>query len=71
MSVDDVIYLFLLCFCMGFGVVYRKIGDAETKKIVGGALGFTLVVLVSGLHTIHLLINTTINAFLILHGDRK
>lgn len=70
MNLEDIIYVLLLCFSMCFGSYYRRIQNAEVKKIVGTLVGFFLVVVVSGIHTIHLLLTTFINSCLILYGDK-
>lgn len=71
MNLEDIIYLLLLCFSMFFGVFYRKIGDIETKKVVGSFIGLCIVIIVSGYHAIHLMITVLINAGFILYGDKR
>lgn len=71
MNLEDIIYLLLLLFCMVFGAYYRKIENVDTKKNVGTLLGLSIVIIVSGIHTIHLLITTFINAYLILYKNKR
>lgn len=71
MNLEDIIYLLLLFFCIFFGKFYRKIENVDTKRTVGSLVGFVIVVVVSGIHTIHLLISTFVNAFLIIYGDKR
>lgn len=71
MNFEDVIYVIILFFCMIFGVYYRNIKNAETKKVVGSIVGLLIVVMVSRCHTVHLLISTFINGCLILYGDKR
>lgn len=71
MNSEDIIYLLILCFCILFGLFYKRIENAETKKIVGSIIGFCIVVIVSGFHTLHLLVSTLINGCLILYGDKR
>ncbi|XP_074027578.1 membrane bound O-acyltransferase domain containing farjavit [Leptinotarsa decemlineata] len=71
MNLDDMIYLSLLFFSMGLGVYYRKISNVENKKKIGAAVGFLIVFIVSGFHTLHVLISTIINACIILYADKR
>ncbi|CAH1098508.1 unnamed protein product [Psylliodes chrysocephalus] len=71
MNVDDIIYLSLLVFSMGFGLYYRKITNVENKRLLGAGLGFVIAFIVSGFHILHILITTLINACIILFIDKR
>lgn len=71
MNVDDIVYLSLLCFSMGFGFYYRKIQDPEKKKLIGGLIGFVIALIVSGFHILHLIFSTIVGACIILFVDHR
>ncbi|KAH8357001.1 hypothetical protein KR200_011893 [Drosophila serrata] len=53
MSIDDVIYVICLLACIAAGSYVRKITNEEHRKLVSTALGVIVVVIVSGLHSLH------------------
>ncbi|KAH8298330.1 hypothetical protein KR018_005367 [Drosophila ironensis] len=53
MSVDDVIYVICLLGCIGAGSYVKKLTDEGQRKLVSTALGVIVVVIVSGLHSLH------------------
>ncbi|KAH8327883.1 hypothetical protein KR067_001318 [Drosophila pandora] len=53
MSIDDVIYVICLLACIGAGSYVKKISDEGQRKLVSTALGVIVVVIVSGLHSLH------------------
>lgn len=67
MSVDDIIYIFLLLGCIGFGYFYRRLdkSNVSRKRWIGSAVGLSLIVIVSGLHTAHILITFSVSALII------
>lgn len=72
MNVDDIIYIFLLLGCIGFGYVYRNYLDSENvsrKRLIGSLVGLSIVIVVSGLHVIHVLFGFAVSAFIILMFD--
>lgn len=71
MELDDVLYLILLFFSIGFGKIYRNIEDKNQRKLVGSAVGFLIVLIVSGIHIIHTFITILLNAVFILYLDKK
>ncbi|RZC27664.1 lysophospholipid acyltransferase 7 [Asbolus verrucosus] len=71
MNVDDVVYLGLLFFSIGFGYYYRQIGDRNVKKNVGTIVGLLITLVVSGFHILHILITVFINACIILYINKK
>lgn len=71
MNVDDIIYLSLLLFSMGFGYYYRPIKDKQTKKWIGTAVGIFIVLVVSGVHILHNVITVIVNSFIILFLDKR
>ncbi|KAJ8913222.1 hypothetical protein NQ315_016165 [Exocentrus adspersus] len=71
MIVEDLIYLSLLLFSMGFGVYYRTIENPDSKKKIGALVGFFIVFIVSGFHSLHVLISTFVNACIILYTDKR
>ncbi|KAJ8945057.1 hypothetical protein NQ314_009324 [Rhamnusium bicolor] len=62
MNREDVVYLCLLLFSMVFGVCYRRIHDVDYKKKTGALVGLLIIFIVSGLHSVHVLITVFINA---------
>lgn len=71
MNSDDIIYLSLLIFSMGFGLYYRKITNPKHKKLLGALVGFLIVVIVSGIHVMHVLITALVNACIILYTNKR
>lgn len=71
MSWEDIIYLFLLFFCIGFGYVYRQIEDLEKRKLVGTVVGLFVIFIVSGFHILHPVVTTLVNALIILYIDKR
>lgn len=71
MSFEDIIYLLLLFFCIGFGYVYRKIENVEQRKLVGTGVGLLVVFIVSGFHVLHSLITTFVNAIIIVFVSKR
>lgn len=71
MKIDDIIYLSLLVASMGFGLYYRTIKNPEKKKLIGAGLGLLIVVIVSGVHALHVIISTAICASIILFTDKR
>lgn len=69
MKLDDIIYLCLLLFCIGFGHFYRKINRIEQKKWIGTIVGIFIVFVVSGFHTFHIVICYVIGVIVILYVD--
>lgn len=66
MDWDDVVYLSLLLFSIGFGYFYKQIKDPQQKKLVGTGIGILVVFIVSGIHIIHPVVCTLINTGIIL-----
>ncbi|KAJ8945254.1 hypothetical protein NQ318_016674 [Aromia moschata] len=71
MNTEDIVYLCLLFFSMGFGIHYRTIQNPDIKRKVGALVGLVIVFVVSGLHAIHPVISTLINACIILYTDKR
>lgn len=71
MEWDDIVYLVVLFSSIGFGYFYRKIQSAEDKKVVGTILGLTIILIVSGLHFIHVVIFTFVNSLIILNISKR
>lgn len=71
MNVDDIIYISLLLFSMGFGYYYRPIKDKNRKKWIGTAAGVLIILLVSGVHIVHNVITVIVNSFIILFLDKR
>lgn len=71
MNIDDIIYLSLLLFSMGFGYYYRPIKYKNQKKWIGTAAGLFIVAAVSGTHYLHHLITVLVNSFIILFLDKR
>lgn len=71
MDYDDIIYLAILLSCIGFGYFYREIKDVNQKKQIGTAVGLLVILLVSGVHIIHILVTFLINAVIILLVSKR
>lgn len=71
MEWDDVVYLILLFFSIGFGFIYRKIEDTEIRKLVGTLVGLGIIVITSGIHILHIFIFTIVNILIILLSNRR
>ncbi|CAG9863117.1 unnamed protein product [Phyllotreta striolata] len=71
MNLEDITYLSLLVFSIIFGLYYRKIDNVENRKILGALVGFTIALIVSGLHVFHLLITVVINACIIILTNKR
>lgn len=68
MNVDDIIYILLLLGCIGFGYVYRQLDheNVSRKRWIGTIVGVSIVIVVSGLHVIHVLFGFAVSALIIL-----
>lgn len=71
MEWDDIIYISLLIFSIGFGHIVRKINHLELKKWICTIVGLLIAYLVSGLHILHPLITTLVGILLIKLGDKR
>jgi lysophospholipid acyltransferase 7 len=68
---DDVIYLLLLLCTIGFGEVLRRFDNANFKQSIATAIGFAVVFIVSGFHTLHCVLTAAVNALIILYVSPK
>jgi lysophospholipid acyltransferase 7 len=71
MESDDIIYLILLLFAVGFGYVLRQIEDPLQRKWASSVVGFMIMVSVSGSHILHPLVCILVNALIIVYMDKK
>lgn len=71
MMTDDIIYLVLLGSCIGFGQFYHKIQNHDEKKWIGTSFGLLIMVMASGLHTVHMLLSYLVTALIIIYFNRK
>ncbi|XP_045138233.1 lysophospholipid acyltransferase 7-like [Portunus trituberculatus] len=71
MKGDDIVYLSLLAASIGFGQVYRRIEDIETKKWIGTVVGIIVTVVVSGWHTLHPLFLTAANILILIYVSKS
>lgn len=71
MKGDDIVYLGLLAASIGFGQVYRRIEDIETKKWIGTVVGIIVTVVVSGWHTLHPLFLTAANILILIYVSKR
>jgi hypothetical protein len=67
----DFIYLGTLVFCIVFGEQLRKFKDVNVRKNVATVLGAAIVFMLSGLHIVHPVFMTLVNAGIILYGNPK
>ncbi|EDV59075.1 lysophospholipid acyltransferase 7 [Drosophila erecta] len=72
MSIDDVIYVICLLACIGAGSYVRKIADEGQRKLVSTALGVVVVVIVSGLHSLHCFVSLALGtaSVLLVHPSK-
>ncbi|CAH1395928.1 unnamed protein product [Nezara viridula] len=68
---DDIVYLILLFGSIGFGSFFRSIKNPKDRQNISSLIGFIIVIIVSGRHTVYPLICTLINALIIKCLDRK
>ncbi|XP_057365709.1 lysophospholipid acyltransferase 7-like [Daphnia carinata] len=68
---DDVIYLLLLLSTIGLGEVIRRFDNAKLKQNVASIIGFAIVFIVSGFHSLHCVLTATVNAFIICFVSPK
>ncbi|XP_046654481.1 lysophospholipid acyltransferase 7-like [Daphnia pulicaria] len=68
---DDVIYLFLLLATIGLGEVLRRFDNANIKQSISTAIGFAIVFIVSGFHTLHCVLTAAVNALIIRYVSPK
>jgi lysophospholipid acyltransferase 7 len=71
MNFDDVVYLSLLFFSIGFGYYYRTIRDKDVKRNVGTLVGLLLTLIVSGIHIVHSFVTVFVNTLIILYIPKK
>ncbi|CAH0393007.1 unnamed protein product [Bemisia tabaci] len=65
MDLDDIIYLSSLLFSIGFGNIFRKIQNKSNKRCLATIVGVVIVLIVCGKHTLHPILCTLINSFII------
>lgn len=65
MEWDDIVYLLLLILSVGLGDFTRRLESAHIKQLVSSSFGVLVVLVVSGWHALHCLIETTVNAIII------
>ncbi|XP_030764555.1 lysophospholipid acyltransferase 7 [Sitophilus oryzae] len=71
MNFDDYVYLFFLVFSIGFGLFYRQLPDAQSKRKIGALVGFSIVLIVSRLHILHILLTIFVNSLIILYFSKR
>jgi lysophospholipid acyltransferase 7 len=71
MNFDDIVYLSLLFFSIGFGYYYRTIRDKDVKRNVGTLVGLLLTLIVSGVHIVHSFVTVFVNTLIILYVPKK
>lgn len=71
MPIEDVIYLALLLGCIGFGSIYRRMDNERVnrKRWIGSAVGFLLIVIVSGYHVFHVMLTFAVSTLIVLAFD--
>lgn len=68
---DDVIYFLLLLTTIGLGEVIRRFDNAKLKQNFASIIGFAIVFIVSGFHSLHCVLTTAVNAFIICFFSPK
>lgn len=71
MEWDDIVYLFMLFSCIGFGHFLRQIKNKRSQKCVATAFGFLIVFIASGRHILHPLITVLVNSLIIIYGNKR
>ena len=73
LSQEDGIYLGLLCACIIFGPVYRSLSNdrVNQKRWVGTIVGLVLIAVVSGYHTIHVILAFAVATMIVLSVDAR
>lgn len=71
MAMDDVIYIALLFGCIAFGPIYRHLNNERVnrKRWIGSAVGFLLIVIVSGYHVVHVMFTFAVSTLIVLAFD--
>lgn len=71
MVMDDVIYIALLMGCIGFGPIYRLLNNERVtrKRWIGSAVGFLLIIIVSGYHVVHVMLTFAVATLIVLAFD--
>ncbi|KAG8181100.1 hypothetical protein JTE90_003149 [Oedothorax gibbosus] len=72
MQTEDFIYLFLLLLSISIGFVLRNFKDVQKKKWISTTIGFTMLLIVSGVyHVLHPVILTLVNAVIVLYINKR
>ncbi|XP_012258883.1 lysophospholipid acyltransferase 7 [Athalia rosae] len=71
MSWDDIVYVILLLFCIGFGHLYRNISDPIAKQWASTLVGFAVAFIAAGTQIIHPIFVTFVNALIITQISYK
>ncbi|XP_068154556.1 lysophospholipid acyltransferase 7 [Drosophila tropicalis] len=66
MSLDDVVYVLCLLGCIGAGSYIRKIQDEQQRKLISTGLGITVIIVVSGFHSLHCFISLALGSACVL-----
>lgn len=69
-SDDDITYVGLLILSFFYSFIFRKVKHKSIKQWMATVYGTFIVLIVSGLHIIHPIICTVVNAILI-HVDKR
>lgn len=62
---DDTVYVGFLVLSFLFSFLFRKVKHKNVKKWMSTICGIIIILAVSGLHTVHPIICTLVNAILI------
>jgi hypothetical protein len=68
---DDAIYIFMLLFSIGVGIVTRRIGNHSIRKWVSSIVGIGVIYCVSGHHIIHPILSFCLHAALIQFSPKS
>ena len=66
LSRDEQIYASLLAVSVPLGYAIRKQTNPRVKQYLSSGFGFTMVVLVCGVHTLHSLFTALVNCLIVI-----
>jgi len=71
MEHDDIVYTLLLVSSILFGPVYSRLPRGSSRKITGTVVGASVVLLVAGVHALHLCVLLALNLLVISYAPAR
>lgn len=68
---DDIVYVLILVFAVAAGDVLRRFEEPGKKQFVATCFGIVIVYIVSGVHILHPIVLTAVNATVICYGSPR